>query len=210
MVNVLPRKISESVLEARKGSPELFEMDEQALSEHLRLNNKAITPTDNRLRLQFWLEYERAMMSGKTMNVMNVFAGICSKDYFYNRFIENRYKVSWMLMPPSSYNTKTLEGLEYGIDQFREILSEPLKDPVTKKIDYKLLTAKIKITSLLKDWAKGATVQKTESKVVTVSANLSEVKELALELSTEELERRIKEFDRADKREAALEVKKNV
>src|ERR1041384_7730963 len=72
VVNLVPGAVGKALEDALFTNPEFFDKDERALWVFLRKDNKQPTPTDNRLRLKFWMEYDNAMAKGARMNLANV------------------------------------------------------------------------------------------------------------------------------------------
>ncbi len=199
VINYLTPAVSNRVKEARESRPDLFILDEQDLYKKLRSEGRTPTPTDNRIRLQFWHEYEKAMLAGKNMVMSDVIAGVTSKDYFYDSYLIKDFKVAWLMVPPATYMTKAREAVEYGIEQLRDILSEPHTTP--KGLDHKLLNMKIKIVEMLDERVRGAVAQKvqieskTQTIAVTAHANAKDVQALAAQMTTEELIQKIKQLE---------------
>lgn len=159
VVNVVTDAVKKAITDAIYTNPELFDKDEHTLWRHLRNTNHQTTAADNRMRLKFWFEYDRAATAGTNMNMKNVFAALCTHEFFYNKYIHNPAKIAWMLCPPTSYRIKVEEALEFGLEQLREILEAPHKTD-GGKIDSRLAGIKLKIVQMLDTRAKGAIVQK--------------------------------------------------
>lgn len=140
-------------------NPELFDEDERDLARKLREANKITSPVDNRIRLKFWMEFEYAQANhNKEIDVARVYAGICSKEYFYKRYMRSPSKVAWMLCPPSGYALKAEEALEFGLDQLRDMLEQP--HVIGGQLNTKVAELKLKIVALLEPRVKGAVAQK--------------------------------------------------
>lgn len=159
VVNLLPERVRTLVEEAYFLKPELFIEDEKDLFRKLTQDNKQPTPTDHRLRMKFWNEYDYAQAYGKASIEMNrVVAGVCTVEYFYNKYMTSPSKVAWLLCPPTQYMVKAEEALSFGIDQLRDILDQPHING--GKIDMKLAELKLKIVALLEPRVQGAVAQK--------------------------------------------------
>lgn len=169
LINLVPDAIRQRIQTALwdQEASGLFEMDEHRLYKSLRASSATPTPTDNRLRLKFWMEYDHCQgLHTKAIDITRVFSGICSKEYFYNHYLEHPKKVAWLLCPPTAYVVKANEALEFGLEQLRDILEADHTLP-GGKIDSKLGELKLKIIAMLDVRVKGAIVQKT------INANLS-------------------------------------
>jgi hypothetical protein len=207
ILNMLPDIFSKKFDEVFFENEELFALDETFLLKKLKSENKSPTATDNRLRLKFWVEYDRVAGSGgkDQMVVNNITAGVCTRDYFYKAYLTRPEKIAWLLCPPTGYLAKVNEGLDFGLDKMRDILA---LDPETYGKDkLKLMALQMQITKMFGDRAKGGVVQRVqqETKSVSVSvgvgttATASEVNDLVESLSMEELDRRLKALKDADR-----------
>lgn len=192
---LLPPKIAKLIEDHLFEHPELFDKDEQELFRHLRKDEETPNTTDHRLRLKFWMEYDRTMGLGRNeIDLNNVYAGVCSRALFHDHYLKRPNRVAWMLCPPASYKFKTEEGLEFALEQLREIL-ELCHTTGKGQHDHKLMALKVKIFELLDLRVKGAVMQKS------VNMNFTkEVRETAQSLTIDELEKQLKELEwRANK-----------
>jgi hypothetical protein len=130
------------------------------------------TPTDNQLRLSFWLEYNAVQESFlPKMVIANVLRGICSEDYFYGSYLQNPIRVAWLITPPVHYTVKMTEALEFGIERLREVLEYPLTD-AKGKVNVALARLMSTIVQQLETRVHGAVAQKLqiEQKTLTLKA----------------------------------------
>ena len=210
VINLLPPSVRALLTNAKEKVPHLLDMDERVLWKELRSQDKSPSVSDSRLRMKFWNEYERAAALGERMNLPNIYLGVCSPDYFQNRYILMPEKVAWMLCPPASYVVKMEEALAYGVEQLRDILELPLVDAKGRP-DMKLAELKAKIVAMLDIRVKGAIVQKVENKTTSLNINTTDkqVAKAMLFNSMEDIERRMKELDKKD-RLAAIRVDSTV
>ena len=72
VINLVSALVAERLLKCFETEPGVFEMDESDLYKFLRNNKRTPSPTDNRIRLQFWLEYEKAILECRRMKSINV------------------------------------------------------------------------------------------------------------------------------------------
>lgn len=201
LINLVPGSLGEALLAASQSHPELFQMDERTLYKSLRDLNMQPTPTDNRLRLAFWNEYDRAQATHRPMEMVSVFAGVCHKSYFFGRYITRPEKLAWLVCPPASYEVVATEALSYGLEQMREILSLPIKD-AQGRVNVKLGELQAKIVVMLDQRLKGGFTQRLESKSMqlNISTSDSQVAKAAAQGSMEEIERRIKELEKRERK----------
>jgi two-component sensor histidine kinase len=143
--------VPERVQRAMNNLPdELRNLDEKSLREKTRPS-----ATDSRLRVAFWNEYERSQKFARPMVMANVFAGICSKQFFFEKYIARPENVAWMLCPVVSYMKAAEECLIFGIEQMREVLELPNVD-AKGKVNTSLIAQKRAIVQSLENRIKGA------------------------------------------------------
>lgn len=192
VVRLVPLAVSNYFEDHIAARPDLFAVDERDLYQTLRKEQKQPTPTDNRLRLKFWDEYDRCQSMGKgSMQMASVIAGICSKQFFYDRYLKTAEKVAWLLCPPTGYLTKAEEALEFGIEQIRDILDQP--HVVGGKVDTKLGDLKAKIVMMLDVRVKGAVMTKNVN--MNLNATTKQVANAATAVSAEDLMRQLKDIE---------------
>lgn len=203
VVNLVPNSVKEAIGDHSFEKPDLFGRDESELYKLLRENNKSPTPTDNRLRIKFWDEYDRCQASGTARMVMaNVTAGVCSKEFFYKNYLMRAEKVAWLMCPPTGYMTKATEALEFGIEQLRDILEQPHVN--LGRVDTKLGELKTKIVMMLDTRVKGAPMQRSMN--LNVNTSDKAVAHAATASSEEELMRQLKELDRRNRQAQNIPV----
>ncbi len=194
VLNLLPPVLVTTIEEAVFTHGHLFEKDEKTLKHELRSASQTPVAHDHRIRMKFWMEYDRAVGSGKKMMVINnVIAGVCSKEAFYKHYLNSPFRVAWMLCPPTSYMVKAEEGLNFGMDQLRDMLE--IDHMPGGKFDAKIAAVKIKIVEMLENRVKGAIVQKT----LQVNVGVPSTRTLE-QASSDELMSRIKELDAKNRR----------
>jgi hypothetical protein len=192
LINILPPALQTALESAYESDPALFGMDERTLYKHLSGMSRRPTITDNRLRLKFWNEYDRAQSvgNGKEMNITAILSGICSRPFFYDHYLSKPENVAWMLCIPASYEVVMEESLQFGLEQMRDILALPIEKD--GKINTKLAELKAKITDMLHTRIKGAVVQKN----LNINATPSQVQQAGEELTMEDIQRRLKEIEK--------------
>jgi hypothetical protein len=209
IINLVQPGLGRALLEAAKVRGDLFEMDERTLYKQLRSDGKLPTATDNRLRMNFWQEYDRAQATNRDMEIVAIYAGVCSNNYFMNRYLLMPEKVAWMACAPASYSVIMEEALAFGIEQLRDILEMPMVDG-KGRINVKLAELKAKITDMLIIRVKGAVTQKLEqtSKNMNLSITTSDatVAKQAMLGSMDAIEKRLKELERRDRTASPREI----
>lgn len=211
LINLVPPTLAETFVKASERRPDLFGLDEHSLTKLLKSEKKLPTPTDNRLRIAFWTEYNRSKENLDKFNVTNVFAGLCHRSFFYGEYLSRPENVAWMVCPPADYATVMAESLTYGLEQLRDILSMPHcqydenGNPFNPNI--KLMDLKAKIVAMVHERVKGAVVQRVEQKSMNLNLSTTDkrVGEAVSALSMEDIEKRLKELQKKDR--MAIEVK---
>lgn len=210
VINLVPNAVAAAMIDASKSKPELFGLDERDLFAALKRMEKTPSPTDNRLRMAFWLEYDRSQMEMKPMNMTNVFAGVCTKQLFYGNYLHSAERVAWLLCPPVKYIVKIEEALDFGLDRMRDILSIPVQEP-GRPVNVKLAELQAKIVAMLDQRSKGAVTQRIEQRNMNlnISTNDKKVAQAAVENSMVALEKRLKELERRERASQNLPGEKN-
>lgn len=160
IINVVPDQVRESMLRLVNERPDLCDLDEQVLKRYLRSEvGMSLSATDNRIRINFWNEYDRCVGLDKKMTIYGIISRFTSFEFFTKTFLKSNEKVCWMICPLVTYMVNAEEALAFGMDELRDTLSVP--HIVGNKIDHKLLNAKITIVKILDARVHGAAVQRT-------------------------------------------------
>lgn len=201
VVNLVPPSVSERLKQHVFEHPELFDKDEHTLHKYLRAQERTPSPLDNRLRLKWWMEYDRVQARGEAqMNMVNVLAGLCSRELFYGHYLKNPNKCAWLLCPPTGYMVKAEEALEFGLEQLRDILDLPHVN--YGKVDTKLADLKLKIVALLDTRVQGAIVQKNVN--VNLGAQAKGIDNATAAATMEDIKKQLTELRRRDKQSRNL------
>lgn len=195
VINLVPDTLAEVI---RRIPSDLLELSEEALKDRYRPSQ-----VFNQIRLSFWKEYDRVQMHGLNQMVMsNVYAGVCTHQYFYQKVVRSREAMCWILCPPTDYMLLMEESLMFGIDRLREILELPLYEDiyakgddgelevVGKKINTSVGNLILKTVALLDNRVKGAVVQRLETKSLNmnVEASAKDAKSMLKVLETQNME----------------------
>lgn len=200
VLSKMPEVVREKAKLAIQKDPDLFVMDEHELMKVLRARQQYPTPTDNSIRLKFWIEYDRCMDQGGPLNVRNVLSGAATFEHFYDSYLKFPNKVAWMLCPPTAYSTRVEEGLVFGLEQLRDILSLEHFSETTRKLDHKLVALKIAIVKMLDERRNGAPLQRSLSLIRDDSRDRAAVRKMATEMTEEDLDKRLKELERKERK----------
>ncbi len=210
LINLVTPSLQARMMEASKAKPELFGLDEHELWRVLRGSNSSPNPTDNRLRLAFWVEYDRAQQSGEKMQMEYVWAGICTSEYFYRRYLNVPEKVAWLCTPPASYEVTLKESVNFGLKRMRDILDmDPEKEGFYGAARIKFLELQAKVFGMLDMRERGAFTQRSEVKTLNVHTTDKGVAKALMDNSVEAMEKRLKELEARERKALNLPEKKD-
>lgn len=173
LASKLPEALSERMLGAIMENPELvpFLVDELEMRRELKATYHCEpTPTEERIRMNLWLEYETAKLKGRNMIVANIHSLACDGRTFYRFIASKPYIVTYFVCKPAGYVESTKEILAHGLRHLRRILDMPETDS-KGKLNMKLLELKIKITAMMDLRIHGAPKQSIQQLSVNVTAN---------------------------------------
>lgn len=202
LLSLMERRLRTSV-EAVPQS--ILDMDEEALKEEL-FGEKPPSQLLHQLRFSFWKEFEfcqqKIQRTGQPafLRARAIYTGVCSKGQFYDRILNDPPSVAWMVRPPVQYELANEELLDLAQRRTREILTLPIQDPVTGKVNAKLVDTIAKIRESLENRVKGAVLQKQANVNVNYDATGKPLPPgtpppaPALPKSAEEVAERIKEL----------------
>lgn len=207
VVNLLPESMQNTI----KIIPEKY----RAMGEKEARKQFRPTPVMNQLRAQFWMEYNLVQTHQREKMVMaNIFAGICTVDYFDGVVIKSKEMLAWMLIPPQHYQALLNEAWDAGMEKLRQIIDTPLYD-AKGKLSIQAANLVVKVWQLLDQRKHGSVIQKHLNLNVSGQA-AKEVAQTMEQNSMESLDFRLKEIKKkmaraeADEKEAAqlaVEVK---
>jgi hypothetical protein len=207
VLDLLHDRTRAPIQDAMQKRPDLFVQDEKALYKNLKHQKRTPTAVDNRLRLAFWQEYQRATTQNEGMKTQNLYMGVCSAEYYHTHYLNNPNKVAWLMCVPSSYEVAMKEALHFAIDQMRDILDLPLEDKKTGKINFSLAALKFRIAEKLHTIVKGSVVQKNVN--VNIGQDMAtdrQIQEAIMSNNMEEIQKRIKELDARDRQINTIEI----
>jgi hypothetical protein len=160
-------------------APEVFKagLEHSSVRLYLKKDEKSLekivkpTPTLNRLRQRFWIEFDLAQDQNRKMKAENIWMGVCSLDLFLSVVEKFKYQ-AWILMPLPRYDDIIEEALHAGLNRVREIFDFPLYEKKEVKRNgipqlitvpnYKAADLMLKTVKMLDDRVKGGVVQKIE------------------------------------------------
>lgn len=89
-----------------KVSPHLFKQPENLLETQINP-----TAMDFELKRSFWIEYQKARLQNRKMEIKNVYKQICTYTHFYNNVLNRPSKLAWLVAPISGI-LSCLEGFQ--------------------------------------------------------------------------------------------------
>jgi hypothetical protein len=202
LVNLVPNRVAECMLELKANHSDYLRLDERDLFKRLQSEECEPSPTDNRLRLSFWDEYDKAQATNRQMSMTNVLTGICTGKLFYD-YISRPEKAAWLLCRPASYKAYVEEALNFSSMRMRQILAI---DPIGNdgRVNVKLAELQAKIHAMLELRAIGAVTQKVEQTQKNFNLNVSTsdktVAGAMMARTEDEIDNRIKELARRERK----------
>lgn len=202
VINLVPESWVRAIERLAQEFPEFMDLDERSLKEEISKAFKAkkiregltkINPTDNRIRMGFWNEYNRACDRKKPMVMSSVYAGVCTAAYADHEVIARPQKLAWILTPPTSYTNTMEEALLFGIECLRDILETPLRTS-SGGLDVKAAELVLKTVQFLDQRVKGAVVQKVDTRSLIMHGKV-EVPALAQPQSIEEVKEQLAKLE---------------
>jgi hypothetical protein len=188
LINIVPDAVREAI---DRIPDEFLEMTEDELEKHAP--GKQFDIADRRIRSAFWAEYARAQQTVINMNMTNVVEGICSRKYFYQKFLLDPLRVAYMLTQPLMYMKAIDEALTYGMERLRrDILPLPLYDN-RGNVDARAAKVVVDATKWLYEVKHGSVVQRTINKNLNV--NLEPKAPEQHVLTEEEIDRQLAELE---------------
>lgn len=209
LINLVHPTVAAAMVRAHQMDPDLFGLVERDLFKKLRASERTPSSTDNRMRMSFWMEVDRAGNEGCDIDTSRIYSPVCSKQFFFQHYLNNPSRVAWMLTPVVGYEVKMEEALDFAMDRMRAFLEIDPNPPGAKQPNIKLMELQAKIFAMIDMRLKGGHTQRTESKSlqVNISATEKQVAKVTQELSMEALEKRIRELDKRDLKSQNLIIK---
>lgn len=127
LVRLLPEPFAKRIKDVWSGdNGYLFGYTEHGLKGELFRKGKSPTAQDNRLRLQFWLEYDFVQSENgyhvPAMNMSKVIGTQYPKESFYKFYITDDYKLAWLICPPVNYENALKQAIDTGLQRYQDFL----------------------------------------------------------------------------------------
>lgn len=164
-------------------------------------NQAEIGIDEKKLRIAFWIEYERAVRNNTPINLYHVGRGIIQTRGMNTKIMANPYKLAYILTPPEDYRVKLEEMLIIALDEERKVLELPVvqrriqitkdgKEIIHEKVDTKLAALKHQIRESLQNRVHGAVATKS----FNINKQIDDEKEELSKSSVEELQKIVEEL----------------
>lgn len=143
---------------------------------------------DRLIRIKFWSYYESCRINRSHFELVKTYDGLCNASNFYQRILVTPRRVAFIFRPPTNYNIRLLESLDYGLSRIRkDVLEAPIYDK-KGNFDARAGSLLLKAVEFLNIQVMGTPVQRIQQQNVNVNLNSSK------EISTEEIQKKIEEI----------------
>ncbi len=132
------------------------------------------TQVDYSLRVSFWREFEKCIqMRRGVLKAPEVYGGICTETYFYQRFLRNQKKVAWMCRPVQAYRKEMEAILARGTQRLWELVEMDIKDS-DGTVNTKRGELLLKAIQEVANRTKGMATQKIQQESKTLRVNVNQ------------------------------------
>lgn len=204
IINIVPETIAAAMIRSSQDRPDLFAMDERALMKEV-----SPSPTDNRIRLAFWMAYDLAQNSQRHIVMTSVYSGVCTRSFFDRSWTQSPEHIAWMLCMPDSYEAVLDEAIVYGLKKMRDILDLPEMDK-QGRLNVAIVALKAKVFSMLEMRKHGAYTVTNKNMNLNVSTDDRSVAKQIMEGNMGEIEQRLKFLEAKERKALNLPEKKEV
>lgn len=191
---------------APKGLPDLIESLPQGYLERSERELRKVVPEDpvlNQLRIAFWKEYDAAQGQMRNMLWTNIAQMMQRPSAMIAVYFHNPQTLSYILCPPTNYNVFLEEAHAFSLDKIRRILDLPLVDE-DGKVNVKLGELQLKAAAFIDLRVQGGFLQKSVH--AELGMGTDQVKKLAKDLSSDELDKKIKELEQRKAQQGVIDV----
>lgn len=186
VINMVPGRVKEEMLRLQIMYPHYFIETETELYDILKPSD-----LDDRLRVAFWHEYDRAQDRGVSMQMKNVFSLFCSDVTFYKKILISAGRFAWIINRPSDYAMSLEASLNHGKNTLDKIIKMKVFDE-KGNIDKVKAGIFLKAYELLDNRVKGGPLQRIEQKTKTMHIKTTDTNPDLVERELQELEAKYK------------------
>lgn len=162
-------------------------------------NPRDLDPQVNRIRMEFWKEYDRATVQKRRMDLAAIAIGSGMQATLLKHMLSKRANMAWVIIQPGTYESFLDEALSYGLTRLRrDILGASLMTTIIDKagdshqvMDHKAADLLLKAVAFLDMRKNGGIVNKS----LHVHKRADELKPYTQQPSMEELDKRIAELE---------------
>lgn len=193
----------------------LLGMGDHELRRELSRRGKTPSATDTRIRLQFWLEFERIqgdehLKPGVEMDMSYVIGFAMAKEAFYSKYILDNCALAWILCPPVSYVTALDEALRNCMTRLVDVINSDFLGLDGKPSD-KMISFLLKVDKQLYDRYRqlngGADLKEIDSSNDSSEEEIADPPEP--EESDEDFDKRMAELEKALPEQIIKEMKEH-
>lgn len=200
LINVCPKTMVNVLGEIEKAMPRMLLWSESELRKKCDVDER-----DERLRLQFWDEYNLATAQNRRMTLHGFIDGVTTHEIFVKFYLKRRMKMIWIITPPRNYATAMKNILDHGLTRMMEIMRLPIIDPQTQQPNLKVISQIVKTFQIVDLRVKGAIIQRVQQSNVNFNADVSEAAAAQLaDMSLEQLEQLEQKLDKVERLEAKM------
>lgn len=149
-------------------------------------------PMLNQLRIAFWKEYDAAQGQVRNMLWANIAQMMQRPSMMLAVYFHTPQTLAYILCPPVSYDVFLEEAHAFSLDKIRRILDLP-EMTEDGEVNTKVVELKLKAAAFIDLRVQGGFLQKSVHKEIGVSTQ--QVEKLARDLSSSELDAKIKELE---------------
>jgi hypothetical protein len=155
LTQIFPGKFAESVAALPQ---DILIMTEDVLERYFN-----VTPHDFLIRKNIHTKAKQARELGTTVDIQEIFIGVCSRQNFYKNISTNQHRLAWYLIPIHAYEEMLEESFFHGLKKVRAILDMPLTEKSAPHI--------LKALEFFANRHLGPVIQKIEQKSMNMNVN---------------------------------------
>ena len=165
-------------------------MDEAHLEKRIKP-----TPYLNQVRTAFWKEYDAAQSTQTKMTIKGIqkHIGTYSPSVLLREYLMAPATLSWILIPPTHYDSLVDEALDRGLRRIQQIIDMPMEKP-DGTLDHKAAELIMKAVAFLDLRKNGMPMQRSEIKQLSVNVSKGDLKQLG-SMKGEDIDQKIRELE---------------
>lgn len=204
LINKVPDKMRPLMRLIREKIPSVHMMTEASLREAAHADDQ-----DDRVRIAFWDEYDRACTNNTKMLLSRFLQGTIPLETWLAVYERNPYKFLFVITPIKSYAQAMRALLNRGLDRLNDILALPIVRSDGKP-DTAVISQVMKAIQMIDLRVKGSIIQKVQIQQQSLQVNANVSQKALSELTIEELEAMSKKLDKMSSQEFPADVKEQL